>query len=198
MDVERSDWEIAIEQYIRREFPRLRLETNNRSIIPSRNTRSSYLEIDVFIPELSLGIEANGETYHHREQYRNDQMRSTEYSDEMYKENYCESVGIELLHVWSSEDMESIRLRIGDAIRRRLTDPRTEEWYQTTRSSSLAGVLDRLEPVDFMFLVYFVLPGVPMTLFLTWTGGGGTWLVKLWAWLVVSWVVYRWLYARTS
>lgn len=147
MDVVRSTWEESIEAYIRRSHPELRVESNNRSIIPSRNTRRSYLEIDIFIPELSLGIEANGEAYHNREKYKYDQQHSTEFSDEMYKKNYCTKVGIKLIHVWSSQDMQAVQLEIDDAIQQRLADPATQEWHQRRASALPDSVLQLLVPV---------------------------------------------------
>jgi hypothetical protein len=134
MDVVRSAWEESIEEYVKRKYPALRVESNNRSIIPSRRTRRFNLEIDIFIPALCLGIEANGEPYHDREEYLRDEAHGTAHSDEMYKEEYCESVGIELIHVWSSEDLEAIQLRIDRAIQRRLSDPEIQEWDQARAS----------------------------------------------------------------
>jgi len=197
VNVERSNWEAAIERYIRSEFPRLRIETNNRNVIPSRKIRNSYLEIDLFIPELSLGIEANGETFHDREQYRSDLMRSTEHSDEMYKQNHCERVGIELIHVWSSEDMETIQVRVGDAIRRRLADPTIEEWHQATWASRLADASGRLQPVDWVFMFLFGIPGLVMTILLTSAGEGGEWLFWSWVCIIASWVFYRWVASQS-
>jgi hypothetical protein len=140
----RSDWESSIASYIRDKYPALRIETNNRDIVPSRNTRSSYLELDIFIPQLRLGIEANGETYHNRQAYRDDKAYGTEHSDEMYKENYCRKVGIHLIHVWSSESMDSIRSQIDSAIQRRRADPTIEEWHPLT-SAGGGSTTDWLE-----------------------------------------------------
>lgn len=128
MDVVRSRWEESIEAYVKGKYPALRIESNNRGIIPSRQTRSFKLEIDIFIPELSLGIEVNGEQYHNREKYLNDREYGTTYSDEMYKEKYCKSVGIELVQVWSSEGAGTIHRKIDGAVQRRLSDPTISQW----------------------------------------------------------------------
>ncbi|HEY5548779.1 MAG TPA: hypothetical protein VIL17_04210 [Coriobacteriia bacterium] len=141
----RSDWESSIASYIRDKYPALRIETNNRDIVPSRKTRGSFLEIDIFIPELRLGIEANGETYHDRQAYRDDEAYGTEHSDEMYKENYCRKVGIRLIHVWGSESMDSIRSQVDSAIQRRRADPAIDEWHP----SSGAGGGSTTEWLDF-------------------------------------------------
>jgi len=161
VSVVRSDWEASIERYIRSKYPALRIETNNRRIIPSRNTRSSYFELDIFVPELCLGIEVNGETYHDRRKYEDDSAHGTVRSDEMYKENYCRSVGIQLLHVWSSESAESIQRRIDDAIQQRLADPGVEEWCPPGRNALLAFIGDLLARYGvpaFLVLFFFIIP----------------------------------------
>lgn len=196
MSADRSDWEIAIEKYIRDEYPALRIETNNRSIIPSRRTLSR-LEIDIFIPELSLGIEVNGEAYHHREKYRKDRLHATEYSDEMYKENYCRRVGIRLIHVWSSEDPKAIQSRLRDAIRRRLADPATKEWRRPTLSGRSRAWMGRLDGVDFFFVFVWCVPGVLMTWLMIAVGAGGMWLLWTWATVIATWIFYKLVYQRS-
>lgn len=118
-DIIRSEFEREIERYIRRNFPHLKIETNNRNIIPSRDSTGQYLEIDIWLPELQLGIEANGAYWHDREKYEKDLRNGTKYSDEMYKENYCKAQGITLIHVWDSDRMETIQKRIDSEINAR-------------------------------------------------------------------------------
>lgn len=154
MDAVRSTWEESIEEYIKGKYSALRIESNNRSIIPSRSSRSASLEIDIFIPQLCLGIEANGTPYHDREKYLNDRAYGTADSDEMYKEDYCRSVGIELVHVWSSEDAETIQLKIDNAIQRRLADPAIREWHEG-RESALPGFVQVLLAM-FQLLAFYL------------------------------------------
>jgi hypothetical protein len=152
MDAVRSTWEESIEEHIRGKYPGLRIESNNRSIIPSRRTHSFNLEIDIFIPQLCLGIEANGEPYHDHEEYLDDVAHGTAHSDEMYKENYCERVGIQLVHVWSFEDLEVVHSKIDEAIERRLADPTIEEWHPA-RASTWASLVEYFStPLGCLFI----------------------------------------------
>jgi hypothetical protein len=164
MDVVRSGWEESIESYIRAKYPALRIESNNRSVIPSRNTRRSHLEIDIFIPELCLGIEANGEAYHDRTRYRDDQAYGTVRSDEMYKEVYCKNVGIDLIQVWSSEDSKTIASRIDAAIQEKLADPMTRPWHQRSWSDGIVEAL--VSVVSFLVPASIVIGGGAMLFFL--------------------------------
>ena len=86
--VVRSDWEVQVDRHIRQAFPSLKILTNNRTIIPSRTTKKK-LEIDIFLPDIRLGIELNGEPYHDRRCYEADKRNGTQFSEEMYKERYC-------------------------------------------------------------------------------------------------------------
>lgn len=119
MDTVRSEWERSIEKYIRDEYPSLSIKTNDRTTIPSRENTGQNLEIDIWIPSLNLGIEANGYRYHDHSKYRADKRNGTEYSDEMYKENYCKKHGIELIHVWDTESKSTIHDKIDSAIEAR-------------------------------------------------------------------------------
>lgn len=107
-DAVRSEWEEQIARHVANKFPSLEIETNNRTIIRSQGRGNSHYEIDIWIPELSLGIEANGEQYHDHKAYKQDVRDGTSNSREMYKEKYCDARGIKLVHVWSSESMDHI------------------------------------------------------------------------------------------
>lgn len=118
MDV-RSEWEIQTVDCILENYPNLEIETNNRTIIPSRKTRQR-LEINIYIPSLRLGFELNGEPYHNHDQYRIDKENGTSISEEMYKEKYCAKKGIRLINLWSSSrestNLNKIDMAIQDAI----------------------------------------------------------------------------------
>lgn len=116
----RSEWEETIANHVTTEFPSLKVETNNRSIIKSRSNASEYYEIDIWIPEIKLGIEANGERYHDRATYLRDAQFGTAKSEEMHKEKYCENKGLKLIHVGDSDDLDEIFATIDKEIRERM------------------------------------------------------------------------------
>lgn len=115
----RSEWEENIYTYVDNVFPNLNIEANNRSIIRSREGNSNYYEIDIWIPELKLGFELNGERYHDHSGYLRDLKNGTEYTRERYKEKYCADRGLKLVHIWSSMDSEEIKRKINNEIRAR-------------------------------------------------------------------------------
>ncbi len=119
-DAVRSGWEEQIANYVIDKYPNLEIETNNRSIIRSQDRFFGHYEIDIWIPDLKLGIEANGEQYHDHDEYNRDVRNGTENSREMYKEKFCEDKGIRLVHVWSSESMDRIQETIDYEIRKRM------------------------------------------------------------------------------
>ena len=101
--------------YIRRRYPQYRIITNDRTLIIASDGHTP-LEIDIYIPELKLGIEADGIRWHDREAYERDRRNGTEYSEEMYKERYCARKGIKLIHVWDSDGLSTIQRQIDNAI----------------------------------------------------------------------------------
>lgn len=111
----RSQWEKDIVSYIRRQYPQYRIITNDRTLIIASDGHTP-LEIDIYIPELKLGIEADGIRWHDREAYERDRRNGTEYSEEMYKERYCARKGIKLIHVWDSDGLSTIQRQIDNAI----------------------------------------------------------------------------------
>lgn len=109
----RSQWERDIFDYVRQQTGCSGARTNDRSVIVASDGHTP-LEIDIYIPGLRLGIEADGTRWHDRDAYRRDQQNGTEYSEEMYKERYCARRGIKLIHVWD-EDGEAVNRRQIDA-----------------------------------------------------------------------------------
>ena len=118
----RSAWETRIADHIMAKYPSLDVITNNRSIIRSERSFFRHLEIDILIPELGLAIEANGEHFHDHAAYNRDVKNNTIHTREMYKEWYLrEKKGIDLLHVWDSESIDSIYHRIDSEIEARIS-----------------------------------------------------------------------------
>lgn len=72
------------------------------SVICKPNTNIS-LQLDIYIPDLKIAIEYNGEHYHDRKVYENDLKNNTILSREHLKTMLCKEKDIELLHVWSSD-----------------------------------------------------------------------------------------------
>lgn len=112
----RSQWEEDIASYVRDAYPSYRIVTNDRTVITASDGRTP-LEIDIYIPELKLGIEADGIRWHDRDAYNRDRRNGTEHSEEMYKERYCARKGIKLIHIWDADGMDANKRAIDNAIR---------------------------------------------------------------------------------
>lgn len=112
----RSQWEDELVSYVAIHPECKTIIKNDRSKIVASDGKTP-LEIDIYIPELKLGIEANGTRWHNRRAYEIDRVNSTSHSEEMYKERQCEKQGIKLLHVWDDDPPERIRLQIDEAVR---------------------------------------------------------------------------------
>ena len=112
----RSQWERSLAAYVRQQPGCSDVRENDRTLIVASDGHTP-LEIDIYIPSLRLGIEANGIKCHDREAYRRDRRNGTEYSEEMYKERYCEHRGIKLIHVWDEDGDDEVHRQIDAAIR---------------------------------------------------------------------------------
>lgn len=71
------------------------IKTNDRSVLPSK------LELDVYLPELSLAIEVNGPT-HYQPIYGEESLKATINRDKL-KAAECKSLGITLIVLDISE-----------------------------------------------------------------------------------------------
>lgn len=111
-----SQWEQGLYDYVRNQLGCSTARANDRSVIVASDGHTP-LEIDIFIPDLRFGIEADGIRWHDREAYLRDQRNGTEYSEEMYKERYCARRGIKLIHVWDEDGKAEIQRQIAIAIR---------------------------------------------------------------------------------
>lgn len=101
----KSKSESIVVNSIKTAFPALELHLNKRSLF-SCNLR---LEVDIFIPELLLGIEINGAYSHNKEQYLQDLAFNTCVSKERFKELEAQHNGFTLIHIWEdslAEDTE--------------------------------------------------------------------------------------------
>ena len=103
----KSKSESIIVDSIKTAFPTLELHLNKRSLF-SCDLR---LEVDIFIPELLLGIEVNGAYSHDKKQYLQDLAFNTCVSKERFKELEAINNGFTLIHIWEdslAEDTEKV------------------------------------------------------------------------------------------
>ena len=85
----RSKAEAYLFNRIRHEFPEIALLANDRAFL------EGGLEIDIFLPELSLAIEVNG-PFHYRPIYGEERLERAQHNDQLKKEN-LENRSVELL-----------------------------------------------------------------------------------------------------
>lgn len=85
-----SSAEVELQEWL---SSKINIETNNREIIPPK-------ELDIYIPDLKIAIEFNG-LYYHSEKFK---------PKDFHKEKtlLCLEKGIQLIHVWGDDDLESI------------------------------------------------------------------------------------------
>lgn len=88
--IHRSKIEKTVEEWLRLEFPETTLKLCDRRILSGK-------EIDLFLPDHSLGIEVNG-VYCHSEE-GNPETKNTHY----WKFKTCEEQGIHLISLWDEE-----------------------------------------------------------------------------------------------
>lgn len=112
----RSAWENRIYEYVRAKLPNYEIIRNDRTIIPSKSNNGQYLEIDIYVPKLKFGIEANGTAFHDKERF----LRGM--GPEQYKTEYCRSHGIKLIHVWDDSSFSEIQTKISNVIEDRRSD----------------------------------------------------------------------------
>lgn len=111
----RSNWEIEIATWVKREYPNFHIRENDRNVIATTDGRP--YELDLYIPELHLAFELNGEHWHDHTGYNNDRKYGTHATEEMQKQEACTRKGITLIHIWDSESMEQIHGVIRQAIK---------------------------------------------------------------------------------
>ena len=92
----RSAGEIQLEEFISSVVPAgVEVEHSVRNVIPPK-------ELDIFIPELLLAFEYNGDYWHSDEVLiRTKGVSSKEYHE--LKTRMCKAVGIELIHIYEHE-----------------------------------------------------------------------------------------------
>lgn len=61
------------------------------------------LEIDIYIPDFSIGIEFNGVAWHDKNKYLKDISNKTSFSREQQKVDYFKKYGIDIINVWEDD-----------------------------------------------------------------------------------------------
>lgn len=113
----RSKHEDTIYNYIVKKYPNLKILRNKRSLM-SINKR---YEIDIYIPELKVGFEIDGEYSHDKDAYMEDVINETYNTKEHLKELYSQFEGIKLYNIWE-DDIESDFKKVADVIDKALGD----------------------------------------------------------------------------
>ena len=93
-----SQGELEIRKILQKWLPSERVIYNDRNTIPG--AFGKFLEIDVYYPDLKIGIEYNGTYWHEDKEY------SMGMNSEDYKTIEAEKLGIKLFHLWEN-DVES-------------------------------------------------------------------------------------------
>lgn len=100
-----SKSEDTVTNFIKSKFPHLEVDNHNRSLIKSPYS-NQYLEVDIYLPDLKLGIEFDGRFYHTDEvisRTRKGFTSAKEYHD--YKDYACMQLGIGLYHIAEQDYM---------------------------------------------------------------------------------------------
>lgn len=74
------------------------IEENNNKIIPSKKSPNRFMEIDIYLPEIKLGIEFNG-IYWHNDSIAKSRGFNNKNEYHKYKTDECLKRGIKLLHI---------------------------------------------------------------------------------------------------
>ena len=102
--------EKEIVEYIQSTFPELLIKQGDYSIIKNPETGAA-LQLDIYIPEINLAFEFNGEYWHDRKTYENDLLNKTCTTREAIKDQVCAEKNIRLIHIWEN-DYKKDRLNI--------------------------------------------------------------------------------------
>ena len=106
-----SKGQIELCNIIKNNYPNINVMTNQRGLL----LENEGLEIDIWIPQLRIGIEYNGDYWHNRELYENDIINNTVDSRERIKDILAINNNITLIQVWES-DFKSNKKNVLDYI----------------------------------------------------------------------------------
>lgn len=97
--------EKEIVEYIQSAFPELLIKHGDYSTIRNPETGAA-LQLDIYLPEINLAFEFNGEYWHDRLAYENDLLKNTCTTREAIKDKVCAEKHIKLIHIWDSDYKE--------------------------------------------------------------------------------------------
>lgn len=97
-----SKEETALADALAKLFPDVTMARSDYSVIHKGGTGGA-LQLDIYLPELKLAIEYNGEHWHDRAAYEADLINGTKLTRESLKDELCAAKGLKLLHVWSGD-----------------------------------------------------------------------------------------------
>lgn len=94
--------EAMLFEAIKGEFPSLSVIGSTYSVIRSPRTGAA-LQLDIYLPDIALALEFNGEYWHDKAAWERDMGRGTIESKEALKTHLCREKGILLHHLWDGE-----------------------------------------------------------------------------------------------
>ena len=94
-----SKGQIELYNIIKNNYPNIDVMINQRGLL----LENEGLEIDIWIPQLRIGIEYNGDYWHNKELYENDIINNTVDSKERIKDILAINNNITLIQVWESD-----------------------------------------------------------------------------------------------
>lgn len=94
--------EAMLFEAIKEEFPHLSVIGSTYSVIRSPRTGAA-LQLDIYLPDIALALEFNGEYWHDKAAWERDMGRGTMESKEALKTHLCREKGILLHHLWDGE-----------------------------------------------------------------------------------------------
>lgn len=100
-------------------------------------------EIDIYIPELNLGIEYNGIAYHHSSLNKTKYFDNTYVSENFHLEKYnkCLEHGINLIHIFEFEDLEEwkekLKMYFNDPSLYSISFKNNKRYYQYSKNIML-------------------------------------------------------------
>ena len=99
----KSKAEIVVVNYIRNKYPNIRLARNIRSMFECNHR----YEVDIYLPDLKIGFEVDGDFSHDKYSYLNDLSNNTVTTKERFKELEALSNGFELFNLWEDDIYEN-------------------------------------------------------------------------------------------